>query len=117
MRYVEGLSELCEADLADASAGRRGGGEARRQGPGLRARRRPRQRPPTCGLVRSVEHLDQGDGMSLDRPLLRVTIVPRVWHLALLAHARPFVDRSIDDVITQVLSEVGLSIAGTASTG
>ncbi|MBK8692305.1 MAG: hypothetical protein IPN17_08375 [Deltaproteobacteria bacterium] len=70
-----------------------------------------------CGLVRSVEHLDQGDGMSLDRPLLRVTIVPRVWLTSLSRRTRPFVDRSIDDVISAVLSEVGLSIAGTASTG
>jgi len=119
LRYVEGLSELCEADLvltlpqADAAAVL----------PGARARvtlERGLDHENVrwiCGLVRSVERLDQGDGMSLDRPLLRVTIVPRVWLTSLARRTRSFVDCSIDDVISKALSEVGLSIAGTASTG
>lgn len=119
LRYVEGLSELCEADLvltlplADAAKVK----------PGAKARVTLERGidhdnvRSICGLVRSVEHLDQGDGMSLDRPLLRVTIVPRVWLTSLSRRTRPFVDRSIDDIVSAVLSEVGLSIAGTASTG
>ncbi|MBK6533837.1 MAG: hypothetical protein IPF99_30900 [Deltaproteobacteria bacterium] len=119
LRYVEGLRSCVRGrPRADASAGRRGGGEARRQGSGDLGRGVDHDNVrSTCGLVRSVEHLDQGDGMSLDCPLLRVTIVPRVWLTSLARRTRPFVDRSIDDVITQVRSEVGLSIAGTASTG
>lgn len=118
LRYVEGLSELCEADLvltlpqADAAMVK----------PGARARvtlERGLERSNArsiCGLVRSVEHLDQGDGMSLDRPLLRVTVVPRVWRASLDRRTRPFVDCSIDDVVSKVLAEHGLKVAGTAST-
>lgn len=119
LRYVEGLSELCEADLvltlpqADAAA----------VVPGARARVTLERGLGhdnvrwICGLVRSVERLDQGDGMSLERPLLRVTIVPRVWRASLDRTTRPFIDCSIDDVITKVLTAHGLKLTGTASTG
>lgn len=119
LRYVEGLSELCEADLVLTLPQ----ADAARIEPGARVRvslERGLDQSNIrwiCGLVRSVERLDQGDGLSLDRPLLRVTIVPRVWRASLDRSTRPFVDCSIDDVITKVLQAHGLTIAGTASTG
>ncbi len=119
LRYVEGLSELCEADLVLTLPQ----ADAAKVKPGAKARvSLDRGLDQThvrwiCGLVRSVERLDQGDGMSLDRPLLRVTIVPRVWRASLDRKTRPFIDSSIDDVVTRVLSEQGLKIEGTASTG
>lgn len=117
-RVVEGLSELFEADvtlsLARASVtavlpGAKVKLSVGRGADDANAR-------PFYGLVRSVERLDQGDGMSLDRPLLRLVVVPTVWRAGLTVRSRAFVDMSIDDVITKVLNEAGVKGSGLAST-
>lgn len=110
VRIVEGLSELFEvdavltlprADLAKLQPGNecdvfvvRGLDDAN-----LR---------PIHGIIRSAEQLDEGDGRDLERPLVHITIVPRVWRTSLSRHTRVFEKVSIDDAIKKVLAESGL---------
>ena len=118
VRYVEGLSELCEADVIlalakDAAAAivpeavvrlTISRGDSSDHGRHI------------CGIVESVEHLDQGDGMSMERPLLRLRIVPKVWRTSMPKRSRVFLKVSIDDVLSKVLGESGLTMNGTVST-
>ncbi|MDB4929938.1 MAG: vgrG [Myxococcaceae bacterium] len=111
LRYVEGLSELCEADLIvavpkAAAASFKPGASVRltiaRGSEADNARW-------VSGVLRSVERLDQGDGRSLEHPLLRLIVVPRVWPATLGRRTRTFIDRSMSDVITATLSDAGLT--------
>lgn len=115
--FVEGLSELCEADItlalpAAAAAAVLPGASAR-----ITIARGLDESNVRwiCGVVRSVEGIDQGDGMSLERPLLRVCVVPRVWRAGLAARSRAFEDSSIDAVLTKTLQDHGLQLTGAAS--
>lgn len=103
LRYVEGLSELCEADVtvalprADATMVLPGTKAAITFGRGLDGD--PEATRWICGVIRSVEQVDQGDGMSLERPLLRIGVVPRVWRASLARRTRAFRDGDYDAVI------------------
>jgi type VI secretion system secreted protein VgrG len=110
LRYIEGLSELCEADLTLAvprayAASLKPGSSARvtvaRGFDGDNVRW-------ISGVLRSVEQLDEGDGRSLLRPVFRLIVVPRVWPTTLGKRTRTFLDRSMSDAITATLSDAGI---------
>ncbi len=60
------------------------------------------------GMLMSVEQLDEGDGRDLERPLVHLRVVPRLWGTSLVRQTRVFEKMTIDEVIKKVLSEDGL---------
>ena len=118
IHFVEGLSELCEADLlltlpvgqiaqlcpeAKASFTLERGEESDN----------PRH---FAGIIQSVEKLDQGDGMEMERPLLRVRIVPHVWITTLGKRTQLFRDSTASAIITKILNEHSLETDVVEST-
>ncbi len=110
VRIVEGLSELFEVDavltlpVADLSGMEPGAACTVVVSRGID----DSNVRSIHGIIQSVEQLDEGDGRSLDRPLVHVRVVPRLWRTSLVRQTRLFEKLTIDEVIKKVLLEDGL---------
>jgi type VI secretion system secreted protein VgrG len=117
INFVEGLSELCEADLLLTLPV----GQVAQLRPEAKAsftleRGEGSDNPRHfAGIIQNVEKLDQGDGMDMERPLLRVRIVPQVWITTLGKQTQLFRDKTLQEIITTILSSRLLDADGVQS--
>ncbi len=56
-----------------------------------------------AGLIAAIEHIQQMDEVGIFRCL----VVPPVWYLAHGEHSRVFTQKSVKDVVTDVLTDAG----------
>ncbi len=107
-RGTEGISRPYEIELFLLLAGAEGQGLDLADVVGARARlemEHDASRPPFAfhGIFASFELLHEHDA----RSLFRATLVPRLWLLTRTRHSRIFTDRSIPEILAEVLEGSG----------
>lgn len=110
VRYVEGLSELFEADVTIALAR----ADAAKIKPHakcsltfLRGVDDPSPHK-VHGLVQLAEEVDDGDGRDAERPVVRFRLVSAVWRMSLGRRTQVFKDVSVNDLVTKITADNGL---------